>query len=291
MEAHQLIVQYIGNRADLCSLSRVSRDFQTAAERALYNTIYFSRTQLTTTMCEVLATQPRLAAYVVALTIYSTDDEEEGESLPLPDGYWNSIARALRATARLLHLSIHLEDSSGNGHAWILDDCQFKLHTFHCELTWDSHLLGFLTKQPQLTGLCVLDFPYHSAPLEGPSAVIAPRCAHVRLPRNPRLLPALSILECPTVDAVALLVPQKPISRVKTSLSTLLSEQKRGELDRLFSNLRLSISYLISLDLGDTTFDSRTSLEILRNCAAAPRTRSELRYLGTLSLPVDGRQV
>jgi len=104
-------------------------------------------------------------------------------------------------------------------------------------------------------------------------------------------LPELSILECPTTDGVSVLVLHRPITRVKTCFATSEVEKKRRELTTLFFNLRLSTRLLLSLDSGDSSYDANCSLNFLRHCVSANRTTDNVRYLGTLALPVDGREV
>jgi hypothetical protein len=253
-------------------------------------------------VCNLLANQPRVAAYVETLTIVVRDDEtasEEEVLSYLPEEYWRSIAAALRSTHRLSHLTIQVDFIGHSRHAWILDGCQFKLRLFHCDLAWDDHLVGFLNDQDILEDLYILDFPYpvdpdQDAPAE-PQRPLSPPPPPVRRVVSPvpraGSLPRLSILECPTTDAVSALVPGRPITRVKTCFATSDLEKKRRELTTLFVNLRLSARPLLSLDLGDSSYNTDCSLNFLRHCVSADRTMDNVRYLGTLALPVDGREV
>lgn len=292
MEAHYLIVQNLSSRCDICSLSRVSRSFQVAAERVLYNTLYLSGSQTTAALCNSLAKQPRVSVYVEALTISRTDEEGEmdEETIPPTEDYWNLVSSALRGTTRLRHLTIHLEDAAGFEHAWILDGCRFRLRNFHCDLDWDSSLARFLETQTELVDLYLLDFPHPDScgflDVSTDSSTLSSQ-----LDVSPNSLPVLSIVECPTTDAVEALVPQRPITRIKTSLSSSTLEAKRDELDRLFHNIRLSTKGILSLDLGGASHSSELSLLFLRRCAASSRTRTELRYLAALILPVGGSEV
>lgn len=302
MEVRQLIVQYARGRGEICALARVCKDFQVVAERSLYNTLYLSGTGMTMSVCNVLASQPRVATYVETLTIAVRDDEtasEEEVSFNPPEEYWISVAAGLRSTHRLLHLSIQVDFIGHSHHAWILDGCQFKLRSFHCDLAWDDHLVGFLNDQDELEDLYILDFPYPAdaeqvTPAE-PQRPLSPPPPPVRrvvspVPRTGSL-PKLAILECPTTDAVSALVPGRPITRVKTCFATSNVETKRRELTALFVNLRLSAVPLVSLDLGDSSYNADCSLNFLRHCVSGNRTMDNVRYLGTLALPVDGREV
>ena len=304
MEARQLIVQYASSKRDICALARVCKDFQVVAERSLYNNLHLSASvDVTRSVCNVLASQPRVANYVETFTILVRDDDSSSEGEPsshISDEYWGSVAAGLRSTHRLLHLTIHVDLIFHSAHAWILDGCQFKLREFHCDLAWDDHLVNFLNGQDELEDLYILDFPYPEdpgtkiSPTE-PQRPLSPPPPPVRrvvspIPRADSL-PKLSILECPTTDAVSVLVPYRPITRVKTCFATSDIEKKRRELTALFVNLRLSTRPLLSLDLGDSSYDSDCSLNFLRHCASADRTMDNVRYLGTLALPVDGREV
>jgi len=303
MEARNLIVRHTGSRTDICTLARVCKDFQVVAERALYNTLYLSGIDATTSLCNVLASQPRVAGYVEALTVAVKNDEassEEEVSSHFPEEYWRSVGAGLRSVRRLLHLTIHVDIIGNSSHAWILEGCQFRLRTFRCDLTWDDHLVGFLNDQEELEDLYILDFPYpadvdpQATPAEPPPPLSPPpppvRRVVSPVPRTGSL-PKLSILECPTTDAVSVLVPHRPITRVKTCFATSEIETKRRELTTLFVNLRLSTRPLLSLDLGDSSYNADCSLNFLRHCVSANGTMDNVRYLGTLALPVDGREV
>jgi hypothetical protein len=302
MEAKQLIVRYARSRGDICALARVCKGFQVVAERSLYNTLSLSGADATMSVCNLLVNQPRVAAYVETLTIVVRDDEtasEEEVLSYLPEEYWRSIGAGLRSTHRLSHLTIQVDFIGHSRHAWILDGCQFKLRLFHCDLAWDDHLVGFLNDQDVLEDLYILDFPYpvdpdQDTPAE-PQRPLSPPPPPVRRVVSPvpraGSLPRLSILECPTTDAVSALVPGRPITRVKTCFATSDLEKKRRELTTLFVNLRLSARPLLSLDLGDSSYNTDCSLNFLRHCVSADRTMDNVRYLGTLALPVDGREV
>jgi len=303
MEARHLIVQHAGSRGDICALARVCKNFQLVAERALYNTLYLSGIDTTISVCNILAGQPRVAGYVEALTIAVRNDETTGEEevLPhFPEEYWRSVGAGLRSAHRLLHLTVQVDFIGNSDHAWVLDGCQFMLRSFHCDLAWDDHLVGFLNDQDELEDLYILDFPYpadvdsQATPAE-PAPPLSPPPPPVRRIVSPvpraGSLPKLSILECPTTDAVSVLVPRRPITRVKTCFATSDAEKKRRELTALFVNLRLSTRPLLSLDLGDSSYSAEYSLNFLRHCVSGNRTMDNVRYLGTLALPVDGREV
>lgn len=301
MEARHLIVQY-ASRGDVCVLARVCKDFQVVAERSLYNALHLSGIDATMSVCNLLASQPRVATYVESLTIAARDDESAGEEEApshIPEEYWRSLGAGLRSVHRLLHLTIQVDFIGHSTHAWILDGCQFRLRVFHCDLAWDEHLVDFLNYQDELEDLYILDFPYpadaetQATPVE-PHLPLSPPPPPVRRVVSPvpraGSLPKLSILECPTTDAVSVLVPRRPVTRVKTCFATSDIENKRRELTALFVNLRLSTQPLLSLDLGDSSYNPDCSLNFLRHCVSAVRTMANVRYLGTLALPVDGRE-
>jgi len=303
MEARNLTVRHTGSRTDTCTLARVCKDFQVVAEHTLYNTLYLSGINATIFLCNVLVNQPHAAGYVEALTVAMKNDEassEEEVSPHFPEEYWRSVGAGLRSVRRLLHLTIHVDFIGNSSHAWILEGCQFRLWTFRCDLTWDDHLVGFLNDQEELEDLYILDFPYPAdvdpqATLAEPPPPLSPPPPPVRrvvspVPRTGSLL-KLSILEYPTTDAVSVLVPHRPITQVKTCFATSEIETKRRELTTLFVNLRLSTRPLLSLDLGDSSYDADCSLNFLRHCVSANGTMDNVRYLGTLVLPVDGREV
>jgi hypothetical protein len=163
MEVRNLIVRHSGSRRDICALARVCKDFQVVAERSLYNTLYLSGTDATISLCNVLASQPRVAGYVEALTVAVKNDEtssEEEVSSHFREEYWRSVGAGLRSVHRLLHLTVQVDFIGNSSHAWILDGCQFRLRTFRCDLAWDDHLVDFLNDQDELEDLYILDFPY-----------------------------------------------------------------------------------------------------------------------------------
>ncbi|THH07113.1 hypothetical protein EW145_g3616 [Phellinidium pouzarii] len=321
-EAYQLIVQNVGSRADLCTLARVSRAFQRAAERALYNTILMKRPRATVDLCNTLAANVRLAVFVDALTIFvqtesdkggdegdgEKDDEDEEESSKssgadasgFPANYWEGVSAALRQMTRLRFFNLHVDGDAA--YAWILRGCTFKLHSFHCDLVWDANLIEFLETQDQLLDLYLADYvsPVTAAPTPQPEAGSRPQSL-VPPPPSPQSsapssatirassLPALSTLECSFIDAITALVPGRPVSRVKTCFSSADTPGKTAELRQLGASLRRATGAaaahgrVYSLDLADSAYTEDFSLVVL---AELSRRLPELRYLGTLVLPV-----
>jgi len=126
MEARNLVVRHTGSRTDIRTLTRVCKDFQAIAERALYNTLYLSGIDTTIFLCNILAGQPCVGGYVEALTVAVKNDEassEEEVSSHFPKEYWRSVGARLRSVRRLLHLTIHVDFIGNPSHAWILEGC------------------------------------------------------------------------------------------------------------------------------------------------------------------------
>lgn len=267
-EAYQLIVKHTGNKSDLCSLARVSKSFQHAAERALYNTLYMHDPAATASLCDLLTTHDRLSILVEALTVFAEADEG------LPDAYWHTLARVLRKTVRLRFFNLHIDGASA--HAWILDGCLFRLRTFHCDLEWDTDLISFLNGQHDLDDLYIADFDSHEHP-HSPSQSSLDRHS----------LRALSTLECSFSEAVRALVPGRPVVRLKTCFSRQQVPEKKEELSQLLTSLRQSSAPVRSLDLADSSYTEDFSLTILADIV---KWLPDLRYLGTLVLPV-GKEV
>ena len=168
-EAYQLIIRHVGNRSDLCTLARVSKSFQRAAEPSLYNTLVMRDARKTTKLCSVLSAQDRLAVLVDALTVFAaaahSDSEESGrseedqsdESDPaLPEDFWDLLSAALRRMKRLRFLNMHINGDSDR--AWILRGCTFQLRAFHSDFAWDSDLANFLNSQNLLKDLFLADY-------------------------------------------------------------------------------------------------------------------------------------
>ncbi|EPQ54898.1 hypothetical protein GLOTRDRAFT_130244 [Gloeophyllum trabeum ATCC 11539] len=276
LEAGRLIVGYVGNRADICTLSRVSKGFQVPAERALYNTLDLRDPSTTITICRTLARQGRLSSLVEALTIVARggSTDHSGESLP-PD-YWHSVAAALRRSHRLRFLNIYIENGLPKSQAWILQQCTFQLSAFHCDLDWDADLIQFFNRQQALRDLYILDYNDHVP--EGPSDTLL----------QPSGLAQLSTLECTFTEAANVLIPGRPVVHLKTCLSSSQEDAKRREVLLLISKIRLSSVPTRSIDLGDPALDELSSFTLLMGILDS--RLFNLRYLGTLLLPVGGRQ-
>lgn len=279
-EAHHLIVRYVGTRKDLLTLCTVSKRFQKEAERALYDTLHLRGHERTLNMCQLLASTPRLSTLVDALSICVVGDETEGsddeQDPPVPEEYWDAVAAALGRTTKLRFLNICFEQGGDTEQAWVFDNCTFQLQTLHCDLAWDDHLSTFLDTQTELSDLYLADFRTSSEPTPSTESLVIPK---------------LSVLECTFIDAAAALVPGRPVVRVKTCFSRSRVEDKRTELRELFSKLRLSRKPLRALDIGDESYTPQFSLELLNMATRSFPNSTHLRYLGTLVLPVDSKQV
>ncbi|KAJ7891813.1 hypothetical protein B0H13DRAFT_1625826 [Mycena leptocephala] len=314
LEAYRIIVRSVGRRSDIAALCGVSRAFRNAAERALYNTLTFSDED--PRLCATLARSPRIADLVVALT---SEDEEEGDSEsgaspkragsspsankrnsigggesspPTLDDYWSAVAGALRNTTRLRHLTIDIADPADSANAWVLDGCAFQLRTFHCDFDWDHALRAFLTTQSELRDLSLRDYrglEDNVPPVADPQSAahtdtIAPQ------PTPSPALPALATLECTFSEAAVALIPGRPLSRLKTCFSRPDSVGKRAELVALLGALRHSTQPIGALDIADESYTESGSMELLHRISHTHATSRELRYLGTLALPVGGRK-
>lgn len=309
-DACGLIVQNVADsRSTLVSLCTVSKQFKIAAERALYNTLELSGHQRITQVCTVLARNPRLAMLVVALSVHGEDDDDTEEEEPEdseepPFEMWQSLCFALRRTTRLRFLNLYFQDGAQTDKAWILHGVTFQLRTLHCDLTWSEHLAGFLSTQTRLSNLFLADFrdslpspPLTPSPdamgrvplISGSSSQPPHPLPH--LPTSPVFLPKLSVLECTFSEAAAALVPGRPVVRLKTCFTHSKPEQKRAELQVLLGALRRSRRRLRALDIADSAYTPDFTLELLGALTADGTFCTDLRYVGTLVLPVDGHQV
>ncbi|KAH8082463.1 hypothetical protein BXZ70DRAFT_901071 [Cristinia sonorae] len=291
LETYSLIVKYVAGRGNLASLCRVSKAFQKAAERKLYNTLDLRGFTRTASVCRLLASTSRLAALVEALSIHYSDEIEDSEysdedesvysdSADI-DAYWDDVACALRNTTKLKHLNIYVEGGDEAAHSWILNNCTFQLHSFHCDLPWDTHLSSFLDTQTELSDLYILDFRSSSDPSNEISSLSPPRVSS---------LPNLSTLECTFMEAATALSPGRPITRLKTCFSRSQITEKREEMRDLFSKLRKSCKPLRSLDIADSSYTQEFSMELLNTVVNTFANTNNLCYLGTLVLPVGGRE-
>ncbi|KAJ7879677.1 hypothetical protein B0H13DRAFT_1630665 [Mycena leptocephala] len=251
-----------------------------------------------------------------------SEDEEEGDSEsgapPTLDDYWSAVAGALRNTTRLRHLTIDIADPADSANAWVLDGCAFQLRTFHCDFDWDHVLRAFLTTQSELRDLSLRDYrelednvppvadPQSAAHTDAPATDtpttdVPPHTLEPPIPPDTKdtiapqptpspALPALATLECTFSEAAVALIPGRPLSRLKTCFSRPDSVGKRAELVALLGALRHSTQPIGALDIADESYTESGSMELLHRISHTHATSRELRYLGTLALPVGGRK-
>lgn len=287
LETYWVIVKHVGSRADLCTLCRVNKRFQLAAERALYNTNYATDMWDTFGMCKLFTRTPRLAGIVEALTLF-IGHEDDGDSSPqsevrFPNDFWPTVSEALHCMTRLRFLNLHIDNGGDAAQAWILDGTAFRLRGFHCDLQWDAHLVSFLNTQPDIDDLYIVDY---SVPED-----TAHSSTSISLPLDPGALLNLSTLECTFAEAACALVPTRPISRLKTCFSKTRLPEKREELLLLFSKLMETTCPLRSLDIADSSYSESFSMDLLASVVRLQSQVHDLRYLGTLVLPIDGHVV
>ncbi|KAH9932821.1 uncharacterized protein BXZ73DRAFT_101357 [Epithele typhae] len=299
-DACRLIVENVSSsRSTLLSLCTVSKQFQMAAEKVIYNTLSLSGYEITSTVCTILAHAPRLAMLVVALSISgqdsSSDDEaaEDEDPAELPDDFWESLHSALRHTTRLRFLNLHFQGGTQTDKSWILQNVTFQLKKFHCDLTWDDQLAHFLSTQKRLCDLFLADFvdPPSTTPQQASGATTSdPPRPSLPSPSHASFLPKLSILECTFSEAALALVPERPLTRLKTCFTHSKPDEKRVELRALLAALRRSRRRPRALDIADSAYTPAFALELLAALTAGPTLCADLRYCGALVLPVDGRQ-
>lgn len=305
LEAYRNIVKNVGSRADIATLCRVSKGFRHVAERALYNTLFLRNDEMSTALVHTLANSSSLAAYVDALTIFLSEDvddsdsEDEEQELTERDTgdvsytYWLSVRGALDQTIALRYLNIHIGNGFSTSVAWILRDCRFQLRRFHCDVDWDSDLITFLISQKLLEDLYILDYRDDSNLLISTTQPNTEASTPSLMPPSTSLpsLPCLTTLECTFSEAAIALVPERPITHLKTCFSRNELDSKRDEMYDLLAKLELSTCPLQSIDLADSNYTERFSSELLVAIVNTRRLMSDLRYLGTLVLPVHGGEV
>lgn len=299
LEICRIAVSNVRGRSDLATLCRVSKGFRTFAERALYNTVYMRDIHETLLLCRTISNSAHIAPLVDALTIYATgegetvaqdsdSEQEEHPTYELPDDYWDAIASALEQVTSLRYLNVHITNSANASAAWALEKCTFQLRGFHCDFNWDHHLISFLNKQTMLNDLYLLDYVGGGNLATGAEA---PDTPPVSPPLAASALPALSTLECTFSEAAVVVVPRRPIERLKTCFSCTHVPEKREEMNLLMSKIRQSTRSLRSLDIGDSEYTVAFSMEILSSIVSSRTASLELKYLGTLVLPISGREV
>ncbi|KAJ3515825.1 hypothetical protein NLJ89_g1516 [Agrocybe chaxingu] len=255
LEAYRNIVKYIGSRADIANLCRVSKGLRRAAERALYNTLFLRNDEETTILCNTLANSSRLAFLVDALTIFlseesdSSDEDDDyiqQEHTDLPATFWPSVARALQKTTRLRYLNVHINNGSTTAVAWVLRGCTFQLRRFHCDFDWNDDLVTFLDGQTDLEDLYILDYSNKSTT---PTPTSPDSSLHPIISLGAQSIPKLAMLECTFSEAAVALVPGRPITHLKTCFSRTEIVSKREEMHQLLAKVSTSTAPLRSLDL------------------------------------------
>lgn len=238
-------------------------------------------------MCSLFARKPRLAGIVEELTLsIGNGDDSDGRSqteVCLQSNFWPTVSEALHHMTRLLFLNVHVDNAGDVAQAWILNGTVFRLRGFRCDLQWDAHLVSFLNTQTDINDLYIADY---SIPED-----VGQTSTSVSSSLEPGALPKLSTLECTFAEAAFALIPHRPISRLKTCFSKTRLPEKRKELSFLFSKLTETTHSLRSLDIADSSYSDSFSMELLASISKLQNRVRDLRYLGTLVLPIDGRVV
>lgn len=296
LEICRNIVNDIESRGDLSRLCQVSQSFRAFAERALYNTLHMRDIPKTLLLCRTLSNTPRISALVDALTLHAMAEEgasadsssSDGESGPAQEFPWSCVAQALEKTINLRYLSIHVTDSTNANAAWMLNKCTFQLRSFHCDLNWDDHLISFLNKQTDLIDLYILD--YLDTRNTNAATVTEKNAAGLPHSLSSAALPRLSKLECTFFEAAMAITPGRPVMCLKTCFSRTQVDEKRVEMAQFLTRVCRSTCLLRALDIADSRYTAAFSMEFLSSIVASRATSLELRYLGTLVLPISGRE-
>ncbi|KAF8184223.1 hypothetical protein BJ912DRAFT_853209, partial [Pholiota molesta] len=294
LEAYRNIVKNVGSRADIATLCGVSKGFRYVAERALYNTLFMRNDEETAILCNTLSNSLRLAKHVDALTISPAEDDLSSDSEDEDDQYepseptemnWQAVAQALEKTTCLRYLNVHT-NTNAKSLAWVFNKVTFQLRKFHCEFDWDHHLVAFLGRQTELEDLFIADYRDEehadTPPPTEPLSLSLTLAAHA--------IPKLSILDCTFSEAAMAVVPGRPVTHLKTCFSHDELGPKREEMYALLSKVVQSTRPLRSLDIGDSLYTDSFSAELLASIANTRSLIAELKHLGTLVLPIDGRE-
>ncbi|KAJ3981755.1 hypothetical protein F5890DRAFT_1417065 [Lentinula detonsa] len=316
LEAYRIIINNVRSRVDLATLCLVSKGFRRVAERALYNTLFMHEAARTKQICKALASQSRVAELVEALTIAIEEDDRRGEEEErvrpeTQEDIWPAISDALKKMARLRHLSVVIDGTLSSPYsgrlAWILNDCPFRLKSFHSDMRWDEDLVRFLNVQDEIEDLYIGDYDEGqeanpTAPSRslgaavnppGPSTRLRSYVSHSNLTISPSALPHLYTLECTFSEAAIAIVPGRPVSKLKTCFSRTDPEGKREEMQVLFKALGMALAAggWHALDIADAEYEEKFAMDLTSTMlAGGVSTRGTLKYLGTLVLPVGGRE-
>ncbi|KAJ3794950.1 hypothetical protein GGU11DRAFT_794093 [Lentinula aff. detonsa] len=109
-----------------------------------------------------------------ALTLsLDAGQHEEGPDMPMvasserarpkaQEDIWPAISDALKKMARLRHLSVVIDGTLSSPYsgrlAWILNDCPFRLKSFHSDMRWDEDLVRFFNVQDEIEDLYIGDY-------------------------------------------------------------------------------------------------------------------------------------
>ncbi|KAJ3894818.1 hypothetical protein GG344DRAFT_40077 [Lentinula edodes] len=240
----------------------------------------------------------------------ATDTEENEAQSGTEENLWPAISDALKKMSRLRHLSIVIDGSFSSPYsgrlAWILIDCPFRLKSFHSDMRWDENLVRFLNVQDEIEDLYIGDYDEGEEPGEveestgldektpvttRSSGPVGPRASHNSLTLSPTALPHLFTLECTFSEAAIAIVPGRPVSRLKTCFSRTDPEGKRAEMKVLFEGLGKAGGWY-ALDIADAEYEENFAMDLLRAVVnlTLVSLKGTLRYLGTLVLPVGGRE-
>lgn len=255
------IVRYTTSK-DLLTLCRTSRELQRAAESKLYENIVLHDANIAYQVCHaLLAHDGCRGAYVKRFCFFQ--DTRRGPARPLLPRFWEAVQRALVAMVNLEYLFVY---DPVIVNSWILDspDIVFQLREANLGLPWNAHMVAFLETQNRLRSLHTED-SLEDGPL---GSISANKLRTLQLFNGP-LLVLVELLACPFTH-VQITLDEETMPVMPTVISD-LAKNKKG--------LR-SLSILFIPD--------QVLLETLQLISMSVFT-STLRYLGTISYPVQKR--
>jgi hypothetical protein len=277
----------VGTYRELAILSRVCREFQTEAERKIYQSIVIRDKPFALSLCKLFAACPRVAGHVRQLSIEVSSSHSRNIipnlSFNLPELVAHALAHASRLEALwYIQPGISLPRTP-------LPQV-FNLVEAHLECDWDEHLMLFLEGQTRIVKLTLGDSIQSPIGIgqDGNLDQVAATGGQIEPPEglHPGWLPNLKLLRGPW-QIVMFLAQGRPLQDIKTKYPP----WQLGDYDDIerfvefmptfLRGLGKSTARVMRLDLGDFLVDNISMVFM----SEAPFYLPSLERVGRLPIP------